>query len=281
MKHTIAILSFNHFSPWKNTLSLQCKVTLHHLPAEAEITEVDAWTNTSKNRSEYLDSNIKTKMAARLAANPKASPAAKEELKKQITKEVVADYHRRTPPPKFISRVAPTTASVHTYDRSRLSIAEANLAKCGFPRLTLQWTSALATSWNSAVIDSLVASWLECYNSRGVPALYNIPHSDETPKLAKEILTKWLSNKRRQFRQEEKDKELISTEEGCQKYVNNKLAAKDRKAMQALRKKVNSFSLPNLLASKLTYDILSLLKLVQLLSQNIQRTSPQLTNFSW
>jgi hypothetical protein len=220
-------------------------MALHHLPAEAEITEVDAWANASKNRSDYLDSTIKTKMAARLAANPKASPAAKEELKKQITKEVVADYHRRTPPPKFISRVAQTTASVHTYDRSRLSIAEANLAKCGFPRLTLQWTSALATPWNSAVIDSLVASWLECYNARGVPAAYNIPHSDETPKLAKEILTKWLSNKRRQFRQEEKDKELVSTEEGCQKFVNKKLAAKEKKAMQALRKKVIFSALPN------------------------------------
>jgi uncharacterized protein YjiS (DUF1127 family) len=216
-------------------------VTQHHLPAEAKITEVEAWSNHSKNRSEYLESTINQKMAARLATNPKASTAAKAELKKQITKEVVADYNRRTPQTKFISRVAQTTASVQSYDRSRLALAEGSLAACGFPRLTLQWTSALATAWNSAVIDALVASWLECYNARGVPACYDIPTSEETPRLAKEILTQWMSNKRRQFRQELKDKELISTPEGQQMYLKKKLTAKDKKAMQAMRKKVNIF----------------------------------------
>jgi hypothetical protein len=214
-------------------------VTRHHLPEEAKTTEVEAWSNHSKNRSEYLDSTITQKMAQRLAANPKASPAAKAELKKQISKEVIADYSKRTPPGKFVSRIAQTTASIQSYDKSRLAIAEASLASCGFPRLTLQWTSALSTAWNTAVIDTLVASWLECYNSRGVPACYDIPTSDDTPKLAKQILTKWMSNKRRQFRQELKDKQLISTPEGQQTYVNKKLEAKDKKAMQAIKKKVN------------------------------------------
>lgn len=215
-------------------------VTQHHLPAEAKITEVEAWSNYSKNRSEYLESTINQKMGQRLAANPKASPAAKAELKKQISKEVIANYSKRTPPARFVSRVAPTTASIQSYDKSRLALAEASLASCGFPRLTLQRTSALSTAWNSAVIETLVTSWLECYNSRGVPACYDIPTSDETPKLAKQILTKWMSNKRAQFRQELKDKQLISTPEGQQTYVNKKLQAKDKKAMQAIRKKVNN-----------------------------------------
>lgn len=219
------------------------KITQHHLPEEAQITEVNSWTNYSKNRSEYLDSTIREKMAARLALNPKASPAAKEELKKQVTKDVVADYHKRTPPAKFVSRVAQTTASVQTYERSKLAIAEANLAACGFPRLTFQWTSSLSTPWNSAVLNSLVACWLECHNARGVPACFDIPPSTKTPKLAKEILTRWLSNKRAQFRQQQKEKELFSTPEGRQKYVKKKVESKDRKAMKAIRAKVNTSTL--------------------------------------
>jgi hypothetical protein len=177
-------------------------------------------------------------MTERLTANPKASTAAKAELKKQITKEVVADYSKRTPPAKFISRVALTTSSVQGYERSRLSVAEASLAAAGFPRLTLQWTSAINTPWNSAVLNTLLSTWLECYYTKGVPSYYDIPESDETPKLAKAILLKWLSGKRAKYSQEEKDKVLIETPEGREKFVKKVVDTKERKAMKAIRTKV-------------------------------------------
>ncbi|EGF97993.1 uncharacterized protein MELLADRAFT_84102 [Melampsora larici-populina 98AG31] len=214
------------------------KVTQHHLPKTAEVTEVEAWSNHNKSRSDFIEFEINQKMAQKLTTNPKASLTYKAELKKAITKEVVAQWGKKTPPGKFISRVAQTTASIQSYERTRLAIAEASLASAGFPRCTLQWTNAINTPWNSAMLNTLLNSWLECYYSKGVPSCYDIPESDETPKLAKEILTKWLTHKRARYNQEEKDKTLLATPEGARKYVKKVVETKERRAMKALRKQL-------------------------------------------
>ncbi|EGG09697.1 uncharacterized protein MELLADRAFT_95136 [Melampsora larici-populina 98AG31] len=171
-------------------------------------------------------------MAQKLATNPKASNTYKAELKK-----IVAEWANRAPKKGFMSRVALATTSVQSYEPSRLAVAEASLAAAGFPRLTLQWNNTINTPWNSAVLNCLLGAWLECYNARGVPAYYDIPQSDKTPKPAKEILTKWLSGKRAKYSQEEKDKALIATPGGAEKYAKKAVESKDRKAMKALRTK--------------------------------------------
>ncbi|EGG05604.1 uncharacterized protein MELLADRAFT_87870 [Melampsora larici-populina 98AG31] len=214
------------------------QITKHHLPAPAKITEVEAWNSHNKNCEDFIEYEIKQKMAQKLATNPKASNTYKAELKKIVTKEVVAEWANRAPKKGFMSRVALATTSVQSYEPSRLSLAEASLAAAGFPRLTLQWNNTINTPWNSAVLNCLLAAWLECYNARGVPDYYDIPQSDETPKLAKEILTKWLSGKRAKYSQEENDKALIATPGGAEKYAKKVVESKDRKAMKALRTKV-------------------------------------------
>ncbi|EGF97439.1 uncharacterized protein MELLADRAFT_85355 [Melampsora larici-populina 98AG31] len=116
-----------------------------------------------------------------------------------------------------MSRVALATTSVQSYEPSRLALAEASLAAAGFPRLTLQWNNTINTPWNSAVLNCLLAAWLES---------------------GQRILTKWLSGKRAKYSQEEKDKALIATPGGAEKYAKRLLESKDRKAMKALRTKV-------------------------------------------
>ncbi|EGG00872.1 uncharacterized protein MELLADRAFT_92937 [Melampsora larici-populina 98AG31] len=141
---------------------------------------------------------------------------------------------------KFVSRVSQSTASIQSYKRTRLAIAEASMASmasAGFLRCTLQWTDALNTLRNSSMLNTLLNSWLECYYSKGVPSCYDIPKSDKTPKLAKEILTKWLTHKRARYNQENKDKTLLATTEGARKYVKKVVETKERRAMKALRTK--------------------------------------------
>lgn len=258
------------------------QITKHHLPASAEITEVEAWNNHNKNREDFIEYEIKQKMAQKLATMPKASATYKAEVKKGVTKEVVAEWAKRTPKRGFTSRVALATTSLQSYEPSRLAVAEASLAAAGFPRLTLQWNNTINTPWNSAVVNCLLAAWLECYNSRGVPAYYDIPQSDDTPKLAKEILVKWLSGKRAKYSQQEKDKKLMATPEGVKQYAKKVVQSKDKKAMKAMRTKVKispAFS-PILGKLKTDYDTLRLLNHVYKPLRSTSHTLPKPTNYS-
>lgn len=210
-----------------------------HLPVAASEAEVEAWTKHSTRRSNFIDDSVKKEMTRLLLSNPRATDAAKHELKKKVTKQIVEAYEKSHPAVRFRSSVAKATASVVTYDSSRLSYAEAALSQCGFPRLTFQWGSALSSSWNQATINSLVASWLDCYNARGVPASFIIDESIlEVPRLAKEILMTWVQHKRQLYSTQSKEKILISQAGGAAKLEKKLMSDKDTRSMNALRKKV-------------------------------------------
>jgi hypothetical protein len=131
-----------------------------------------------------------------------------------------------------------------TYDFSKLSFAEAALSQCGFPRVTFQWGAPIASPWNQATINSLVTSWLDCYNAKGVPASYIIDATlVEIPKLAKEILTQWVVGKRSLYSQQEKEKKLVAEEGGVEKLRKKIMSEKEKRSMRDLRKAVSC--LPN------------------------------------
>ena len=214
-----------------------------HLPLAASEAEVEAWTRHSTRRSNFINDSVKKEMTRLLLSNPRATDAAKHELKKNVTKRTVEAYEKSHPAVRFQSSVAKATASVVTYDSSRLSYAEAALSQSGFPRLTFQWGNALSSSWNQATINSLVASWLDCYNARGVPASYIIDESLlEVPRLAKEILTTWVQHKRQLYSTQSKEKILISQAGGAAKLEKKLMSVKDKRSMSTLRKTVRPIS---------------------------------------
>jgi hypothetical protein len=219
--------------------SSKVKVLENTLPTSAQDTEVEAWITYSTSRETYLDMTVKRDMDRLLAKNPSATEASKNELKKRVTKRAVESYEKEHHRAKFISRVAKATASVYTYDPAQLSFAEAALAQCGFPRLTFQWTSSISTQWNMATINSLVSSWLNCYNARAVPSSYFIDSTKiNVPMYAKEILIQWVQTKRSVYSQQLKDLEVAAQDGGKEKLEKKKKSEAEKKKMKDLKKKV-------------------------------------------
>jgi hypothetical protein len=213
-------------------------VLQRHLPAEATAEEVERWAQYSTKRTEYLDLNIQQKMDELFSKNPSATETAKHQMRIKVTKEAVQMFNKVSPPVKFVSRVAQSTASITTYDATRLSCAESKFSECGFPRITFQWTSAAKTPWNLAMLDTLITTWLDCYNARGVPSGFIIDSSLDIPLETREILVRWVTNKRRTYRDEEKEKKLVSTPGGSEQLVKKKVTAREKAALKAMRKKV-------------------------------------------
>jgi hypothetical protein len=218
--------------------SSKVKILENTLPTSAIETEVEAWINYSASRETFIDMKVQANMEKLLAKNPSANEASKKELKIRCTKRAVEAYldsHKI----KFSSRVAKATASVYTYDPTQLAFAEAALTQCGFPRLTLQWGCSLSTQWNMAVINSLVSSWLNCFNARAVPSSYYIDSNKiNVPMYAKEILTQWLQTKRSVYSQQVKDLKIAAEEGGREKLVKKKITAAEKQKMKDLKKKV-------------------------------------------
>ena len=211
----------------------------HHLPATPTDHEIDTWFNYSTRRSKFLDTAVKTKMGQHQAKNPHATDAAKRELRKNATKEAVEAFNKMHLPVKFVSRVVNTTTSFVSYDFTWLQIAESSFASSGFPRATCQWISALTTYWNMATIDILVTTWLDCYNARAIPPAYTIDSKLDLPKVAKQIVCQWISNKRRVYHSQAKEKNMLATYEGTEHLLKKVKTEKERAAMRRMRNKVS------------------------------------------
>ncbi|EGG05692.1 uncharacterized protein MELLADRAFT_87852 [Melampsora larici-populina 98AG31] len=156
------VSSFTRSSPTMSAAVLLAR----HLPDEPTAEEVEQWANYCDQRTKYLDVNIQQKMDERLKNNPSANESVKHQMRIVVSKEAALMFRNAFPPPKFISRVAHATASITTYDATRLGCAEAKFYGCGFSRITFQWTSPPKTPWNMAMLDNLITSWLYCYNAR-------------------------------------------------------------------------------------------------------------------
>lgn len=229
-------------SPSASTSQPSIKAILdHHLPAEPTEREVDVWTNYASRRKEFLDSAVDRKMAQLLANNPTATSRAKQALRKRVTKEAVQSFAQANPPKKFVSRVVHATASTLSYNSTCLSLAEGTFSLSGFPRLTFQWLSPLSTYWNMAMLDNMVTTWLDCHNSRGTPSSYTIAPELDLAKEAHEILSQWVSNKRRVYRIEAKEKNLLATTEGTQQVLAKVRSNKQKAAMRRLKNKVRTW----------------------------------------
>ncbi|EGG01580.1 uncharacterized protein MELLADRAFT_92054 [Melampsora larici-populina 98AG31] len=213
-------------------------VLQRHLPAEATAEEVEHWTQYSTKRTEYLDLNIKQKMDEIFSKNPSATETVKHVTKIKVTKEAVQMFLKAFPPEKFVSQVAHSTASITTYNATRLSSAESKFSECGFSQITFQWTSAAKTPWNMAMLDTLITTWLDCYHARGVPSGFLIDSTFNITLETRNILVRWVTNKRRTYHDEEKEKKLVSTPGGPEQLVKKKLSAKEKAALKAMRKKL-------------------------------------------
>ncbi|EGG01461.1 uncharacterized protein MELLADRAFT_92162 [Melampsora larici-populina 98AG31] len=234
-----ALLGLPRQSSTRTSPNISAAVLLaRHLPDEPTPEEVEQWANYSDTRTKYLDVNIQQKMDKRFKNNPSANESVKHQMRIMVSKEAVLMFNQAFPPPKFISRVAHATASITTYNATRLGCAEAKFAGCGFSRITFQWTSPPKTPWNMAMLDNLITSWLDCYNARGVPSGFPIDSSLNIPLETREILSRWVSNKRRVFRDEAKERKLVSTEGGSDKLVRQKLTEREKTALKAIRKKL-------------------------------------------
>ncbi|EGG01811.1 uncharacterized protein MELLADRAFT_91900 [Melampsora larici-populina 98AG31] len=209
-----------------------------HLPPEPTAEEVEHWAEYASKRTQYLEVNIQQKMDVAFARNPSANEAVKHQMRIKISKEAVLMFSKTNPPPKFSSRVAHATASVTTYDATRLSNAEVKFRQSGFSSITFQWTSPTTTPWNMAMLDTLVTSWLDVYNARAVPAGFPIDTSIDVPLETRDILFRWITNKRRVFQDEEKEKKLVSTPGGSDKLVKKKLTEREKVALKGIRKKL-------------------------------------------
>lgn len=214
----------------------------HHLPTEPTDHEVDTWVNYSSRRSTYLDAVVNRNMDQLLRRTPNLSDSAKNILKTRVTQDAVEAYKKANPPVKFISRISPANSSSATYLFTCLTYAEVALSACGFPRLTFQWTSSLTTIWNMSTLDSMLDSWLQCYFGRKIPPGFTIDPSLDVPKLAKEILSQWVKNKRSLYRQQIKQKDLLATSAGTQHLLKTVRSQKDRAAMRRTRAKVSDHS---------------------------------------
>ncbi|EGG00402.1 uncharacterized protein MELLADRAFT_93235 [Melampsora larici-populina 98AG31] len=234
-----ALLGLPRQSATRSSTNISAAVLLaRHLPDEPTTEEVEKWANYADERTKYLEVNIQKKMDERLKNNPSANDSVKHQMTIVVSKEAAIMFRQAFPPPKFISRVAHNTASITTYDATRLGCAEAKFAGCGFSRISFQWTGPPKTPWNMAMLDNLVTSWLDCYNARGVPSGFPIDTSLNIPLETREILSRWVSNKRRVYREEVKDKKLVSTEGGSEKLVRKKLSEREKAALKAIRKKL-------------------------------------------
>ncbi|EGF97347.1 uncharacterized protein MELLADRAFT_70054 [Melampsora larici-populina 98AG31] len=110
----------------KGTLSKHLE---HHLPAAATDREVREWLNYDAMRTKFIDDKVKEEMARRLAATPKASDKTKHDLKLNVIKRCTEAYDSTQKPPVFQSRLAHATASVVTYDSTKLRYAEIVLSQ--------------------------------------------------------------------------------------------------------------------------------------------------------
>ncbi|EGF97353.1 uncharacterized protein MELLADRAFT_70053 [Melampsora larici-populina 98AG31] len=116
-----ALLGLPRQSSTRSSPNISAAVLLaRHLPDEPTPEEVEQWANYSDTRTKYLDVNIQQKMDERFKNNPSANESVKHQMRIMVSKEAVLMFNQAFPPPKFISRVAHATASITTYDATRL-----------------------------------------------------------------------------------------------------------------------------------------------------------------
>ncbi|EGF97512.1 uncharacterized protein MELLADRAFT_85111 [Melampsora larici-populina 98AG31] len=194
------------------------------LPPPPTETEMNAWTTRREDREESIKSAIEKAMRKYIASKP---AGFKPNRKQKRTVERDAAERARS---KFKSTAVAFTSRLKHSSSSRYPHSwglkcEAAFAMAGFPRCTFDWEAGYESPWNSSISTIILDQWVKCFDARGARS-FNIIASDNKPGNREEILRRWFTNKKSDYRKQSKREVLMKTPGGPEKIAADKAYSK-------------------------------------------------------
>ncbi|EGF97164.1 uncharacterized protein MELLADRAFT_87569 [Melampsora larici-populina 98AG31] len=206
------------------------------LPDPPSEEEMEAWLNRQQRRETLIREAQEKAMEKYVKKKPQGFKPNRKQ-REMIEKDAAESAAQKNPmrPVIFKSRMSASGRSRYAHHFG--TQCEAALAIAGFPRCTFDWNASYDTPWNSATAAIILAQWVKTYDAHGARG-FGILSSDNNAADREEVLRRWCSNKAPKFREQSRQVELMKTDGGKQKMMEQAAQLQQRANKKRSKEKI-------------------------------------------
>lgn len=208
------------------------------MPASPSEAEMKSWIDRREDREGFIQTAVDKAMRNYIASKPRGfKPNRKQTRTIERDAAQRARNSSRLKPVKFVSRVDLKT--LNRYAHSWAIKCEAALSMAGFSRCTFDWDAGYDSPWNTSMSSILIEQWLKCYDAMGTRS-FSIISKDNTAENREGILHRWFTNKKVDYRKQNKRDILMRTAEGREQIKTNNAHSKKLVSRRRAKSAVSS-----------------------------------------